>query len=157
MSTEEEILQVSVLPHMCSICPTCCVCHGCCAAEFGRSGRTYELPCIIVHWLDTIKTTNGARYKHYNNGGNRFFSSPWRPHEFCGSLNPLFNGSQGELSPRVNRPGHHHHPFPSAQKSAEAYVHPHTFPQGVYRKQFTYISITTCLEILVKLENIILK
>jgi hypothetical protein len=25
--------------------PFCCVCLGCCAAEFGISGRTYELPC----------------------------------------------------------------------------------------------------------------
>jgi len=26
--------------------PFCCVCLGCCAAEFGSSGGTYELPCI---------------------------------------------------------------------------------------------------------------
>jgi hypothetical protein len=29
--------------------PLCCVCLGCCAAEFGSSGGTYELPCI---WLN---------------------------------------------------------------------------------------------------------
>jgi len=110
MSTEGEILQFSVLPYRCSICPLlvtrqmsnlailtesktqnaslfpvhamfrhvcpltvklastqwnlankkknlerfctywyvpfCCVCLGCCAAEFGISGGTYELPCI---------------------------------------------------------------------------------------------------------------
>ena len=108
-STEGEILQVSVLPYRCSICPPlvtrqmsnlailansetqndflfpvhamfrhdcslavrpastpwclvhkknlerfstywyapfCCVYLGCCAAEFGSSGGTYELPCI---------------------------------------------------------------------------------------------------------------
>ena len=27
--------------------PFCCVCLGCCAAEFGRSGGTYELPCTV--------------------------------------------------------------------------------------------------------------
>jgi len=41
-----ETLQVSVLPYRCSICPPCCVCIDCCAAEFGSSGGTYELPCI---------------------------------------------------------------------------------------------------------------
>jgi hypothetical protein len=37
-----------------SFCPTlqvldmsiCCVCLGCCEAEFGSSGGTYELPCM---------------------------------------------------------------------------------------------------------------
>ena len=112
MSTEGEILQFSVLPYRCSICPPlvtrqmsnlavladskrqnaslvpvhamfrndcpltvklaimqwnlankkknlerfctywyipfCCVCLGCCAAEFGSSGGTYELPCIYI-------------------------------------------------------------------------------------------------------------
>jgi len=28
--------------------PFCCVCLGCCAAEFGCSGGTYELPCITI-------------------------------------------------------------------------------------------------------------
>ena len=28
--------------------PFCCVCLGCCAAEFGNSGGTYELPCICL-------------------------------------------------------------------------------------------------------------
>jgi hypothetical protein len=28
--------------------PFCCVCLGCCAAEFGSSGGTYELPCICM-------------------------------------------------------------------------------------------------------------
>ena len=45
MSTEGETLQVSVLPYRRSVCPFCCVCLGCCAAEFGSSGGTYELPC----------------------------------------------------------------------------------------------------------------
>jgi hypothetical protein len=27
--------------------PFCCVCLGCCAAEFGSSGGTYKLPCIM--------------------------------------------------------------------------------------------------------------
>ena len=49
MSTEGETLQVSVLPYRCSICPPCCVCLGCCAAEFGSSGGTYELPCIHIY------------------------------------------------------------------------------------------------------------
>jgi hypothetical protein len=48
MSTEGETLQVSVLPYRCSIAPFCCVCLGCCAAEFGSSGGTYELPCIYL-------------------------------------------------------------------------------------------------------------
>jgi hypothetical protein len=49
MSTEGEPLQVSVLPYSCSIRMSfCCVCVGCCAAEFGSSGGTYELPCISV-------------------------------------------------------------------------------------------------------------
>jgi len=30
----------------CWYAPFCCVCLGCCAAEFGSSGGTYELPCI---------------------------------------------------------------------------------------------------------------
>ena len=38
-------IQVSVLPYRCSICPPCSVCLGCCAAEFGSSGGTCELPC----------------------------------------------------------------------------------------------------------------
>jgi hypothetical protein len=29
--------------------PSCCVCLGCCAAEFGSSGGTYELPCISYY------------------------------------------------------------------------------------------------------------
>jgi len=29
--------------------PFCCVCLGCCAAEFGSSGGTYELPCIYIY------------------------------------------------------------------------------------------------------------
>jgi hypothetical protein len=29
--------------------PFCCVCLGCCAAEFGNSGGTYELPCILYN------------------------------------------------------------------------------------------------------------
>jgi hypothetical protein len=41
-----ETLEVSVLPYRCSIAPFCCVCLGCCAAEFGSSGGTYELPCM---------------------------------------------------------------------------------------------------------------
>jgi hypothetical protein len=35
--------QVSVLPYRCSLYPFCCVCLGCCTAEFGSSGGTYEL------------------------------------------------------------------------------------------------------------------
>jgi hypothetical protein len=31
--------------------PSCCVCLGCCAAEFGSSGGTYELSCI---WYDIL-------------------------------------------------------------------------------------------------------
>jgi hypothetical protein len=44
MSTEGETLQVSALPYRCSIAPFCCVCLGCCAAEFGSSGGTCDLP-----------------------------------------------------------------------------------------------------------------
>jgi len=29
--------------------PFCCACLGCCAAEFGSSGGTYELPCIYLY------------------------------------------------------------------------------------------------------------
>jgi hypothetical protein len=47
MSTEGETLQVSVLPYRYWYAPFCCVCLGCCAAEFGSSGGTYELPCIL--------------------------------------------------------------------------------------------------------------
>jgi len=32
--------------------PFCCVCFGCCAAEFGTSGGTYELPCTIKYSQD---------------------------------------------------------------------------------------------------------
>jgi hypothetical protein len=46
ISTEGETLQVSVVPNRCSIAPLCRVCLGCCVAEFGISGGTYELPCI---------------------------------------------------------------------------------------------------------------
>jgi hypothetical protein len=53
MSIEGETLQVSVLPYRCSICPLCCVCLGCCAAEFGSSGGTYELPCTAD---DTVRS-----------------------------------------------------------------------------------------------------
>ena len=42
ISTEREALQGSFLPYRCSICPSCCVCLGCCAADFGSSGGTYE-------------------------------------------------------------------------------------------------------------------
>jgi len=42
---EEETLQVSVLPSTYWYAPFCCVCLGCCAADFGSSGGTYELPC----------------------------------------------------------------------------------------------------------------
>jgi hypothetical protein len=45
MSTEGETLQVSVLPYRYSICPFCCVCLGCCSAEFGSSGGTFEYSC----------------------------------------------------------------------------------------------------------------
>jgi hypothetical protein len=49
MSTEGETLQVYVLPYSCSKkMYICCVCLGCCAAEFGSSGETYELLCISV-------------------------------------------------------------------------------------------------------------
>jgi len=48
MSTEGDTLQVSVLPYRCSICPPCSLCLGCCAADFGSSGGTYELPCIMM-------------------------------------------------------------------------------------------------------------
>ena len=46
MSTEEETLQVSVLPSTYWYAPFCCVCLGCCAADFGSSGGTCELPCM---------------------------------------------------------------------------------------------------------------
>jgi hypothetical protein len=60
MSTEGEKLQLSVLPYRCSMCPFCFVCFGCCAAEFGSSGGTYELPCIILqlaylYFIVTVK------------------------------------------------------------------------------------------------------
>jgi hypothetical protein len=47
MSTEGEKFQVPVLPYRCSICPFCCVSLGCCAAEFGSSEGSYELPYIV--------------------------------------------------------------------------------------------------------------
>ena len=31
----------------CRYAAFCCVCLGCCAAEFGNSGGTYELPCTL--------------------------------------------------------------------------------------------------------------
>jgi hypothetical protein len=48
MSTEGQTLQVSVLPYSYWYAAFCCVCLGCCAAEFGSSGGTYELLCIYV-------------------------------------------------------------------------------------------------------------
>jgi hypothetical protein len=48
MSTEGQRLQLSALPYRCSIAPFCCPCLGCCAAEFGSSRGSYELPCIFV-------------------------------------------------------------------------------------------------------------
>jgi hypothetical protein len=64
MSTERETLQVSVLPYRCSIAPFCCVCLGCCAAEFGSSGGTYELPCIcmFVVYLGTKCNMPGSQW-----------------------------------------------------------------------------------------------
>jgi hypothetical protein len=47
MLTEGETVQVTVLPYRCLIWPFCCVCLVCCAAEFGSSGGSYELPCIL--------------------------------------------------------------------------------------------------------------
>jgi hypothetical protein len=44
-----RVTQVSVLLYRCSIAPFCCVCLGCCAADFGSSGRTYELPCTHTY------------------------------------------------------------------------------------------------------------
>jgi len=35
----------------CWYAPFCCVCLGCCAAEFGNSGGTYELPCTFTKKL----------------------------------------------------------------------------------------------------------
>jgi hypothetical protein len=67
MSTEGETLQFSVLPYRCSMCPFWCACLGCCAAEFGSFGGTYESPCIAalilnlgtrkkpLHFLQRIK------------------------------------------------------------------------------------------------------
>jgi hypothetical protein len=42
------------------MCPFCCVCLCGCAAEFGSSGGTYELPCIILQlaYLYFIVTVN---------------------------------------------------------------------------------------------------
>jgi hypothetical protein len=44
MSKEGETLKVSNPPSRCSIAPFCCVCLGCCAAEFGSFGGSYESP-----------------------------------------------------------------------------------------------------------------
>jgi hypothetical protein len=44
---EKETLQVFVLPYRWSIAPFCCVYLGCCAADIGSSGGTYELPCVF--------------------------------------------------------------------------------------------------------------
>ena len=35
----------------------CCVCLGCCAANFGISGGTYELPCICLFTNNSTVTT----------------------------------------------------------------------------------------------------
>jgi hypothetical protein len=48
MSTEGETLQVSVLPYSYCYAAFCCVCLGCCEAEFGSSGGTYELSCVYA-------------------------------------------------------------------------------------------------------------
>jgi len=47
MSTEEETLHVSILLSIYWYAPFCCVCLGCCAADFGRSRGTYELPICM--------------------------------------------------------------------------------------------------------------
>jgi hypothetical protein len=41
-STQKNLERFSVYRYA----PFCCVCLGCCTAEFGISGRTYELLCI---------------------------------------------------------------------------------------------------------------
>jgi hypothetical protein len=44
--------------------PFCCVCRGCCAAEFGSSGGTYELPCIYrKKWVALHDTSNTRVYQ----------------------------------------------------------------------------------------------
>jgi hypothetical protein len=58
MSTEEETLQVSVLPYRYWYAPFCCVCLCCCAAEFGSSGGTYELPRTTMHGQQNFKFTS---------------------------------------------------------------------------------------------------
>ena len=45
-STQKNLERFSTYGHA----PFCCVCLGCCAAEFGNSGGTYELPCISCQW-----------------------------------------------------------------------------------------------------------
>jgi hypothetical protein len=44
-STQKNLERFST----CWYVPFCCVCFGCCAAEFGISGGTYELPCIYIY------------------------------------------------------------------------------------------------------------
>jgi hypothetical protein len=155
MSTEEQTLQVSALPYRCSICPPSCVCHGCCPADFGRFGGTYELPCIIVRWVVAIKTKNkqqkmrGTSIKITvatsllggDHTGSAVHSAP------CS----IVTGDSFSRSEPAG-PSRPTSPFSAHQYSAEPYLHHHTFPQGLHRKQFTYINIT-CLEILVKLDN----
>ena len=67
MSTEGETLQVSVLIYRCSICPFCCVCLGCCAAEFGSSGGTYELPSITARTTTTKTKHQQQQNSNKNN------------------------------------------------------------------------------------------
>jgi hypothetical protein len=73
MSTEGETLQVSVLPHRCSICPPCCVCLGCCAADFGSSVRTYELP-LIWRWFQKIIVAQAFKNLPAFHGMRRFIT-----------------------------------------------------------------------------------
>jgi hypothetical protein len=39
--------------------PFCCFCLGCCAAEFGSSRETYELPCVLLLLWHVSAKSNG--------------------------------------------------------------------------------------------------
>jgi hypothetical protein len=76
-STEWNLVNKKNLERFCTYWygPFCRVCLGCCAAEFGSSGGTYELPCILCKsnyshanfTLHTIMTYGRILYKNITN------------------------------------------------------------------------------------------
>ena len=123
MSTEEETLQVSVLPYRCSICPPYCVCLGCCAAEFRSFGETYELPCIVGTVTRLRVGRSGVRMPV---GATDFFFYFLQKHPYKHWVSPnlLFNRYRGCL-PGINRPRcdvDHSLPFIAEVKNAWIYT-----------------------------------